>query len=431
MANERKIRIILLGLLTIHIVATCVSLVYTSHYHPELFIRFDPQRLPIAVLIVAAFSLVGLFFLFSRFSFGYLIGFYLYTMIVGFLFLNVFTIQNYDHHLAATSAIASAILFLLPSLFLNHQLRPVFTLSHKAFDALLVAVLFFSLLTVLVGAIYNFRAAFSDFGELRDELFTARLRNQLKIPPPLGYAIGILSSALLPYAFACFVARAQFWKALLSLALLALFFPVTLSKTALFTPAWLIFVAILGRIFEVRIAAMATLAIPILIGSSAVLFGKRDDLFELLAFRMIDIPSAALAIYNEFFAGHERTHFCHLSFARMLMPCPYQDQLGVVMAKAYGLGNYNASLFATEGIASVGLSLAPVSAFVCGLFIGFGNCLSARLPSNVLLISSCVLSQVILNVPLSTALLTYGAGTLLFLWYISPPDAFPRKPALR
>ena len=91
---------------------------------------------------------------------------------------------------------------------------------------------------------------------------------------------------------------------------------------------------------------------------------------------MIDIPSAALDVYNEFFAHHELTYFCQLSLTKLLVTCPYQEQLGVVMAKTYGLGNYNASLFATEGIASVGLVLAPVSALACGLVIGLGNCLS-------------------------------------------------------
>ena len=37
----------------------------------------------------------------------------------------------------------------------------------------------------------------------------------------------------------------------------------------------------------------------------------------------------------------------------------------MVMEEAYGLGNFNASLFATEGIASVGPLFAPVTAFAC------------------------------------------------------------------
>ena len=48
------------------------------------------------------------------------------------------------------------------------------------------------------------------------------------------------------------------------------------------------------------------------------------------------------------------------------MNCPYKDQLGVVLADTYHLGTMNASLLATEGVASVGLILAPLVAIVCG-----------------------------------------------------------------
>lgn len=420
--------LVLVSLFTLTTAATCFSLAYASFYHPEFLIGYDPQRLPAAVFIVTLFSVVGLsFFCVARFSFGYFVGFYLYVMIVGFLFLNVFTDRNYNHQLAAASAIASAIAFLLPALFLNRPFISRFTLSQRAFDALLTSILFLALLTILAGAAYNFFVGFGDLGEFRDELFSARLRNQLKFPAALRYAVGIFSSALLPFAFACFISRRQYWRVLFSLALLAMFFPITLSKTALLTPGWLLFVTLLGNIRDIRIAAIASLAIPVLAGSAAALFGSRNDVFDLLAFRMIDIPSAAPAVYNEYFTHHEQTYFCHLSFAKLMMTCPYKDQLGVVMQKAYGLGNYNASLFATEGIAAVGLWLAPVSALVCGLLTSVGNCLSARLRPSVVLISSSVLSQVLLNVPISTTFLTHGAGILFVLWYISPPGAFARK----
>ena len=177
-------------------------------------------------------------------------------------------------------------------------------------------------------------------------------------------------------------------------------------------------------------AAIASLSFPLLIAVLTVDIVQHPNyVFDLLAFRMIDIPSAALAVYNEFFAQHELTYFCQLSLTEIIMTCPYQEQLGVVMAKTYGLGNYNASLFATEGIASVGLVFAPVSALACGLVIALGNCLSGRLPSEMVLISSSVLCQAILNVPLSTAIVTHGGGLLFLLWCISPPEAFRKNPA--
>ena len=77
--------------------------------------------------------------------------------------------------------------------------------------------------------------------------------------------------------------------------------------------------------------------------------------FGLVNIRMMATPSSAMDIYNDFFSGHPLTWFCQISFLKPLMSCPYQEQLSLVMEKTYRLGNINASLFATEGIASVGL----------------------------------------------------------------------------
>jgi hypothetical protein len=101
--------------------------------------------------------------------------------------------------------------------------------------------------------------------------------------------------------------------------------------------------------------------------------------------------------------------------------CPYQDLLSVVIYNAFGIGgNFNASLFATEGIASVGPMFAPVAVFAGGLIIALGNRLSAGLPPRFILISSAVLVQVLVNVPFTTALLTHGAVFLFLFWYIAP-----------
>jgi hypothetical protein len=79
------------------------------------------------------------------------------------------------------------------------------------------------------------------------------------------------------------------------------------------------------------------------------------------------------------------------------------------------MGNLNASFFATEGIASVSLWLAPVSVFICGLVLSLANRLSEGLPPRFILVSSAILIQVLLNVPLSTSLLTHGAVILVVL----------------
>jgi hypothetical protein len=142
---------------------------------------------------------------------------------------------------------------------------------------------------------------------------------------------------------------------------------------------------------------------------------------------MVAIPSTALGVYNDFFSRHEYTYFCQIWILKPFVYCPYLEPLPIVLERAYGLGNFNASMFATEGIASVGPLFAPISAFVCGLVIALGNRLSAGLPPRFILISGAILAQVLLNVALSTVLLTHGAVFLFLLWYMTPRTIFERN----
>ena len=97
------------------------------------------------------------------------------------------------------------------------------------------------------------------------------------------------------------------------------------------------------------------------------------------------------------------------------------------MQNNYVLGNFNASLFATEGIASVGLLWAPVSVFVCGMIIAIGNRVSASLPPGFTLISSATFPQLLVNVPLTTVFLTHGLWMLFLFWYVMPRTYFVKE----
>jgi len=145
---------------------------------------------------------------------------------------------------------------------------------------------------------------------------------------------------------------------------------------------------------------------------------------------MFAIPSNAMDLYNDFFAHHDHTYFCQISFLKRALACPYREPLSVVMQQTYRLGYLNASLFATEGIASVGVLFAPIAALVCGLIVALANGLSAGLPSRFILISSALLPLILSNVPLTTVLLTHGAAALFLLWYLVPRD-FSSSTSLR
>jgi hypothetical protein len=413
------------ALILLHAVVCCLSLIRLADFtrpiafHPALFhLFYDPDRWHVAAAVVAGYTIVSLLFLVARFSFGFFVGFYFYTMILGYLWLSCFSDMNYDHLPAGLSAVVSSIAFLLPALFISSPIRQVYALSEPAFDRVLMAILLVGCAAIGLAASYNFRlVAIEDIYQFRDKL---------ESPTILNYVIGILSSALLPFAFAGFAVRKAWWGAGTVLVLLLLLYPITLSKLALLTPLWLVAMLLASKLFEARIVVVLSLVGPL--ASVLILTGlfgsKVALLLSTINHRMVAVPSIAMEAYSDFFSKHEVTYFCQISFLKHLVPCPYHEPLAIVMAQAYNMGNLNASLFATEGIASVGLWLAPASVFVCGLVIAFGNRVSADLPPNFVLTSGAIIPQILLNVPLTITMLSHGAAFLFVLWYVTPRSLF-------
>jgi hypothetical protein len=421
-------RIRIACLMCLHTAICCLSLFFVADrtffqyvVDPAPFhIFFDPARLYIAIAAVAAFAAVSVAFCFARFSFGYAVGFYFYTMISGYLWLNCFSDLPYDHKASALSAAVSAVTFLLPALFIVSPIRQVYAMSADAFDRLLMAILLLAAAAVISGALYNFRIV--GIKEIYD------FRDTMESPAIINYLVAIASGALLPFAFAGFIARKAYWRAGAALLLLLLFYPVTLSKLALFAPLWLIGMLLLSRIFDAKIAVIISLLGPVVVGVILhVLFTAQTSLYySIVNFRLFAVPANALDIYNDYFSRHDPTYFCQISIVKRFMPCPVQEPLWSLMERAYNLGNLNASLFATEGLASVGLLFAPVATFGCGLVIALGNRLSAGLPPRFILLSGAVLLPIMLNVPLSIVLNTHGAALLFLLWYMTPRAIFEK-----
>lgn len=363
---------------------------------------------------------IGAAFVFADFSFGYLAGFYLFTMMAGFFWLNTFSLLTYDHEAALISAVASVVLFLLPSLTIRAKIW-TFTLSQRLFDRLPEAILFFAAAILLACAFSGVHFVGLDgMAQYRNELAQAHSR-------AVEYAIGNINGALIPFAFACFFARKR-WFMLAALTTVSLlYYPVTLTKVSLFTAPVLVFMAIISSRIEAKTCVIISLLVPLIIGISAVtgldwvdLTQPRLAVFSFLNFRLFAIPAISLEHYFSFFSDHPLTHFCQISVLKPVIACPYSDQLGIVFANEYHLGSMNASLFATEGIASVGPMFAPIAALACGLVIALGNKVSAGLPPRFVLMSAAIIPHLLINVPLSVAFVSDGLGMLMLLWGLTP-----------
>ncbi|WP_426441667.1 hypothetical protein [Bradyrhizobium genosp. P] len=408
-------------LLVAHIGICCISLIAlattaaSNPFDPAVFhILFLPQRLVVAVTVVAAFALIAIWFVYAPATIGYYIGIYLYSMVLSYLWLNCFSDLDYNHILSGSSAFLSCMLFLLPVLFVARPFSIDVRLSLAAFDRLLVLLLCSAAIVIFAGASYSF--SFVSIDEM------AAARESLATPKVLNYFLAITMSAVLPFTFAGLVARQNYWLAAVAITLQFFLYPITLSKLALFAPFWLIALLLLTKAFEFRLASILSLLLPMLLALlAALMIGRKAELpFSVVNFRMIAVPAVGLDIYNDFFSRHELTHFCQVSIAKASLGCTYDVQLSIIMHQYYHLGNFNASLFATEGIASVGPWLAPLVGFGCGFVVAIGNRVSVDLSPRFVLLSGAVLPQILLNVPLTVALVTGGMGLLYLLWLVTP-----------
>lgn len=354
-----------------------------------------------------------LLFAFARFSFGYIVGLYMYGMVAGYIVLSYSSDLSYDHSAARISALLSLIAFLIPALFLRLR-GPDWSLSEANMNRVLVGLVIVCAAILAIDYGYGFRVA--------GVMESLDMRSEIARPKLLNYANGIITCAVLPFAFAHFAINRRWLMAGLSLVLLAGFFPILLNKTVLVTPIWLVYLLVLYRLFRPITATALAISLPVILGIVSVSTGLAYHPFGFINIRMVAVPSSAMDHYFEFFSAHPLTHFCQIGLVKAVTGCAYTEQLGVVLQKQYNLGNFNGSLFTTEGIASVGPKLAPLITFVCGIVIGLGNVASSRLSPLLVAVSSSIVVQSLMNVPLSTVMLSNGGAALFLLWLLSPAE---------
>ncbi len=403
------------------------SLFKNAQIQRETFhVGFDPERLGMIWIPVALTIAIGTVFLVAEFSFGYMVGFYLFAMMAGYFWLNTFSTLAYDHDTALLCAVASIAVFLLPVLTIRKG--PNWLTRLPALPAIAPeAILGLAACVLAINALYGFH--FAALGDME------RVRGTITRPAILNYLIGNVIGALIPFAFACFLLQQRWVMVAAVCAVSLLYYPITLSKMPLLVPAFLCLIALASRWLPARSSVIVSLLAPLCIALAPVV--GRDwnevgrlgtEVFSVLSFRFLAVPAVNLDHYYAFFAVHPQTWFCQIGLLKPFMACPYGKQLGLVLADAYDLGNLNGSMFATEGVASVGLLYAPLMAALCGILIGLGNVASAGLPPRFVLISGAIIAVALRDVPLSVMILTNGYGLLLLLWLFAPECARARSP---
>src|SRR6202011_5773622 len=117
------------------------------------------------------------------------------------------------------------------------------------------------------------------------------------------YALGNCTGALIPFAFAWFVARRQWFALSLLGGLSLLFYTVTITKLSLVLPFYLGFIAILASRYEARSVVILSLLIPIVVAFVLRDFdsGITRAIWGFVARRLVAIPAITLDHYFVFF----------------------------------------------------------------------------------------------------------------------------------
>jgi hypothetical protein len=343
----------------------------------------------------------------APFSFGWLAS--LYAFITVFCFVLYTSSLPYDHAAVRVTMVAALATFMLPALFIQRDKG--FSISDRAMEQILVIAALIAFAVIGFDASYGFR--FAGFTE------SMQARGDIVRPAALNYASDMLTCSVLPFAVAWGLERGRLYVAIVAGIAMIAFFPMLLSKVVLFGPIWVVVTYALFRFVEPKLAACIGLATPLIATALLYRFTGNYMPFFIVDIRMIMTPSIAIDRYAAFFADHPHTYFCQINLVRAIAGCPYTEQLGVIMKGVYDEGNFNASFLATEGIASVGILLAPIATFACGLVIAAGNIASSRLFPALIAASSGVFLNVLMNVPLSVAMVSNGGALLFLLFFLT------------
>ncbi len=409
--------------LWLNVIIQCVSLSLASDRYGYFHLYFSFSDPPFVAASIVLFFGISMLFVVAEFSFGYMIGYTFFTIVMNFIWLNHYSRLLYDLDMVAILMVASLIFFLLPALaFGGIRFLRDFVVSRGAFSSLLIGLIVFIFASFGSAAGYNFRVVGLDaiYG----------FREQIEFPTALNYAVNISIDTFGPFVFACLIERRRYLFAACIALLLMAFYPITLSKGALFAPFWLTMIALImgGGNPRFRFVALFLTVFAVGIAAAFINGSVPFSYFGAVNFRLFAIPASVIEHYLDYFQSHPTTNFCHVGFLQQFLHCLSSEQLSVTMNNYYKLGNQNGSFFATEGVAAMGYYFMPVAALICGALVGLGNVASSGLSVRFVAISGGMMPLIMNNVPMSTALFTGGYLLLLVLWLVTPRPGVAQAP---
>ena len=277
------------------------------------------------------------------------------------------------------------------------------------------------LLLLEFGSIMKF-VSFADVYDLRSNFA------EVKSSVLTNYLIMWLTYCFGPFyiARALIEGRRSDWIA--GLVILMLVYSATGSKLALLTPVFMCALKYLenGRsefLLRFLTAVVAFVGLIVLVIPDDGIMRWVNSIFLL---RVFGSNGWTAAVYYEYFSSHGYTFYNHIGPINALFAAyPYGERsLGQEIANFYfdsNAANFNAGFWASDGFAALGMAGIPIVTFFLSLFMMKLNDLARHFPQRLINLWLLGFWMALMNVPLTTALLSCGGLLVIWLlWLVAP-----------
>lgn len=285
-----------------------------------------------------------------------------------------------------------------------------------------------ALLFVVVTFGGNMRlVSFEEVYELRAE------SNEVKTGTLVLYLLMWLPYALLPYHIVRWLFLRRRSDLALGLVASVVIYMATASKAALLTPAILLVVDRIVRAGPdflralcVRLAAAQAVIVTLIPDEGLLMWIK-----SIVLVRVLGTSGWNISVYYDYFKTHGHTYYMHVGPLNALFGgYPYGDTpMGMLIGREFTndeQANFNAGFWASDGFAAAGLLGVPIVTVAVALVLVALNRVASGFSSRFVAVWLSGFWLALLNLPLTTALLSGGGLlTIVLLW-----GARPRVPRL-
>lgn len=221
---------------------------------------------------------------------------------------------------------------------------------------------------------------------------------------------------------------------LLSLAVVGFLmcYGVLEARNAVLLPMWITYIFVAHKLFfrNSVIKYLITVMGPFFLGTLfATIIGTTNQhsllyyAFALTNYRLFSVPAIGFNVYYNFFQTNPHTYWSHINFISKFVSNPYGTQIGLVMADAYRLGNYNASFLETDGLAAAGPAVLPYIGIFFGAIMVWVNSCMRGLNATFLAIVTAGSAVALVDVGIGPGLITNGLALLSLVLLAAPRSA--------